>query len=355
MEAQNHFYGHSAAWAAYLGRRGPRHLPGLAQHGWTAVSPVATHFRDFPRAGTPGSRRRLLVWSHRSRGWDPAAEQHETTPIGAQLLYLALAAGPPPPPRDDRDAVVLMPVHGIQTQRVRGDHAALARGWREAEGPATACLYASDAADPDILGAYLGAGHRVVVLGDRLDADFLWRLWTLLGRARRVVSNRLSTPVFYAAHLGADIGVYGDALRIEGESGEQNDRVRELWPELHAQHVDPATAHRLVADELGVEHVLDRPQLEHVLGWDGATVVPALQYWTTSVAQRAVVNVRRKAAAPGPPPSSASADDGLSFAAWLRAATSYLPKPLPRGITPAGAPVEPIAVEAATERGSVPR
>jgi hypothetical protein len=353
MEAQNHFYGHSAAWAAYLGRRAPRHLPGLAQHGWTAVSPVGTHFRDFPRVGTQGSHRRLLVWSHRSRGWDPAVEQHETTPIGAQLVYLALAAGPPPAPRDDRDAVVLMPVHGIQTQRVRGDHGALAREWRDAEGPATACLYASDAADPDILHAYRDAGHRVVVLGDRLDPDFLWRLWTLLGRARRVVSNRLSTPVFYAAHLGADIGVHGDALRIDGESREQNDRVRELWPELHARHVDRAVAQRLAADELGTDHVLDRRDLERALGWDRSTVVPALQYWTTSVAQRTLVNLHRKATAPGPAPASADGPEGLSFAAWLRAATTYLPKPLPRGITAAGAPVEPIVVDAA-DQGAVP-
>ena len=347
MEAQNHFYGHSAAWAAYLGRRRPSHVPGLVQHGWTAESPVLTHFRDFPRVGRLGrDRRRLLVWSHGSRGWDPAAEERATTPVGAQLLYLAHAAGPPPVARDERDAVVLMPVHGIQTQRVRGDHAALARGWRDAEGVATACLYASDAADPDIHAAYRDAGHRVVVLGDRLEADFLWRLWTLLGRARRVVSNRLSTPVFYAAHLGADIAVYGDSLRIEGETSEQNDRVRDLWPELHAEHVDPAVAERLTAAELGTAHVRDPRDLEQLLGWNRPTVVPAAEYWTTSVARRAVVNLRRKAAAPAsqPSPGTAAAGEGLSFASWLRAAASYLPKPLPHSITPAGTPLEPIEV-----------
>jgi hypothetical protein len=351
MEAQNHFYGHSAAWAAYLGRDRPRHVLGLAQHGWTAVSPVATHFRDFPNVGRPGhGRRRLLVWSHSSRGWDPAAEEHETTPIGAQLLYLTAVAGAPPAPRDERDGVVLMPVHGIQTQRVLGDHAALAGGWRDAEGPATACLYASDAADPDIHAAYRDAGHRVVVLGDRLDADFLWRLWTLLGRAHRVVSNRLSTPVLYAAQLGADIAVYGDALRIEGEAGDQNDRVRDLWPELHAEHVDPSLAAAVTADELGVAHLRERTDLEQLLGWDRPTLGPATQYWTTSVGRRAVVNLRRKAAAPAPPaPAATGASDGpdaegLSFAAWLRAASSYLPKPLPRSITPAGTPREPLEV-----------
>src|SRR5918994_6819186 len=89
MEAQNHFYGHSAALAAYVGRSRPRHIHGLVQHGWTAVSPVTTHFRDFPAVGTSAGPRsaRLLVWTHESRGWDPGREEHETTPIGAQLVY----------------------------------------------------------------------------------------------------------------------------------------------------------------------------------------------------------------------------------------------------------------------------
>lgn len=348
MEAQNHFYGHSAAWAAYLGRRRPRHLAGLVQHGWTAVSPVATHFRDFPGVGLPGSSRSLFVWSHDSRGWNPATEDHETTAVGAQLLYLAAAAGPPPLPRDEADAVVLMPVHGIQTQRVRGDHRALAQGWRDAEGPATACLYAADAEDPDILAAYREAGHRVVVLGDRMDADFLWRLWTMLGRARRVVSNRLSTPVFYAGHLGADIAVYGDALRLDGEDAGQNDRVRDLWPELHAQRVDPAVVRDLVDRELGVGFVRGPEDLAELLGWCRPSVVPAAEFWTTSVARRAVVNLRRKAAAAPEPAPDRGEGSGLSLAAWLRAATSYLPRPLPRSITPAGIAREPIEVSAPT-------
>jgi hypothetical protein len=347
------------------------------QHGWTAVSPVQTHFRDFPAVGRGGrGARRLLVWSHRSRGWDPTAEVHRTTAMGAQFLYLVRAAGDRrPEPRDDRDRVVLMPVHGIQTQRVRGDHTGLARLWREREGAATACLYAADAADPDILHAYLGAGHRVVVLGERMDAAFLWRLWTMLGRAGRVVSNRLSTPVLYAGHLGADLGVYGDALRIDGESGDQNDRVRRLWPELHGEHLDTDAARELVDRELGVEHVLDPAQLERLLGWDRPTLGPAAQFWTTSPGRRAVVNLRRRAESSAPvlvpeagsgpratsgpvdngQPTAAGAapvgagggvtdEEGLALGAWLRAAMSYLPKPLPRVVPAPGRSCEPIEV-----------
>ena len=352
MEAQNHFYGHSAAFAAYLGLGRPRHVRGLVQHGWTTVSPVGTHFRDFPDIGrSHDDRRRLLVWSHDSRAWNPADDDRESVAIGAQLAYLAKASGRSAAARDARDRVVLMPVHGIQTQRVRGDHHALAQSWRDAEGPATACLYASDAADPEILAAYRSAGHRVVVLGERLDPEFLWRLWTLLSRAGRVVSNRLSTPVFYASHLGADVAVYGDTMRLEGEDADQYDRVRQLWPELHAENVDGSTAREVADRELGVSWMREPADLAGLLGWDRSTLAPATQYWSTSVVQRAVINLRRKAAAAPsghPPAAEPASDERLSFLAWLRGATSYLPRPLPRRIAPAGTAVEPFELPGET-------
>lgn len=344
MESQNHYYGYSAALAAYVGIPRPRHIAGLVQHGWTAASPVATHFRDFPRLGRRRERPRLLVWSHTSRAWDPAAGEAHTTPIGAQLAHLARAmrdAGLTlPQPVRPADEVVLMPVHGIQTQRVRGDHHGIARLWREREGAATACLYQADADDPEILDAYRSAGHRVVILGDRLDVAFVWRLVTMLGRARRVVSNRLSTPIMYAAHLGASIGVYGDAMTLDGEGAGANDRVRELWPELHAPDVPQSVARSIADAELGVAHLRPAPELTRLLGWDHPPVVPAVQHWTISPVQRAVVNLRRKAATPAP----AEGAPPLSFGAWLQAAMTYLPDRLPTRVPAVGEAVEPIPV-----------
>src|SRR5690349_11983634 len=174
MEAQNHFYGHSAALAAYVGLPRPRHIAGLVQHGWTAGSPVETHFRDFPalHGGSdrrwPTGTRRLFVWSHESRGWKPDGDT-ETVPIGAQLLYLDAVAGSRPAPVRETDRTVILPVHGIETQRIRGDHEGLAQRWARTEGPSTVCLYAADARDPAILSAYRGAGHRCVVMGSRMD------------------------------------------------------------------------------------------------------------------------------------------------------------------------------------------
>jgi hypothetical protein len=167
-----------------------------------------------------------------------------------------------------------------------------------------------------------------------------------------VVSNRLSTPVLYGGHLGADLGVYGDALRIDGVSGAQNDRVRETWPELHGEHLDPVVARPLIDRELGVHHLLGPAELERALGWSGLTpTVPAVQFWSTSVVARALVNLRRRAGDPAAAPTPVAAQqaetaepEGLALGAWLRAATSYLPRPLPRSIPRAGGTVEPIEV-----------
>jgi len=347
MESQNHYYGHSSALAAYCGLPRPRHIAGLVQHGWTAVSPVDTHFRDFPSLSSPGGRgwptggRRLFVWSHHSRAWSPDGRV-ETAAIGAPWLYLTAVAGEGerPPQVRPEDSTVIMPVHGIETQRIRGDHAGVARHWAEVEGPSTVCLYAADARDPEILAAYRGAGHRCVVLGPRMDPAFLGRLWTMLARADRVVSNRLSTPVLYAAHLGRDAAVYGDPLHLDGEDVSAYQRVRELWPELHGERLDPTVVQQLAADELGAAHQRSPGELRDLLGWNGARITPVADYWVLAPVQRARAQLTRDA--PAAPEGTAPATPGLPTRAWLRGALSYLPRRLPRRLPPLPAEPRPV-------------
>ncbi len=82
MDTQNHFYGHTAALAAYAGLARPRHVAGLIQHGWTTVPPIPVNFGDFPGVELDG-RRSLFVWSHRSRAWDPAQSPRQSVALGS--------------------------------------------------------------------------------------------------------------------------------------------------------------------------------------------------------------------------------------------------------------------------------
>lgn len=335
MESQNHYYGHSSALARYAGLDRPRHLPGLLQHGWTAASPLDTHFRDFPDVGRPGGRanRSLFVWSHESRSWDPAAGDRRSVAIGAPWHYLCAVH----PPRTGAGTVIL-PMHGISTQPLVGDHAALARAWAETEGPSTVCLYHVEARDAAIVAAYSAAGHRLVTLGERTDPAFLGRLHTLISGASRVVSNRLSTPVVYAASIGIDSRVTGAAMRLAGEPHDDADELARRFPEFHEDGVSLAERVAVARAETGADAVLEPGALRELLGWDRRHVGPWADHWAGAPLARASVQLRRRTR---PSPAVAESSAALGFARWFAAATEYLPRPL--GAAPA-TPAAPLTV-----------
>ncbi|MGM0722410.1 MAG: hypothetical protein ACQEXM_07240 [Actinomycetota bacterium] len=343
MDIQNHYYGHSAVLAAYAGLSRPRHIAGLLQHGWTAVSPVAAHFADFPKVGTDPRQRRLLVWSHGCRGWSPADEDRTTTPVGAPVLYLEAllrAQGWTP---SERLGPVFVPFHGTRLVRVTGAHADLARQVAKVDGPSTVCLHHEDMTDPEITTAWRDAGHTLVTAGRRDDPHFLLRIMQLVGNASRVSSNRLSTAVLYAAAVGTPAAVWGDPLTFGAQSSSAVDELRATWPEFHT--VDPtdgarpetgaaeadAAATALARRELGAEHLLDPAALRSVLGW-GRTpgVGPGLQYYAASPLAKAamVLGLTKRSEASTQAMSAGSSNPLL----WLRHPLAALPKPLPRGL-----------------------
>jgi len=68
VDIQNHFYGHTAALAAYAGLSRPRHVAGLIQHGWTTVPPIPVNFGDFPTVEKDRRRRASIVRAVRAQG-----------------------------------------------------------------------------------------------------------------------------------------------------------------------------------------------------------------------------------------------------------------------------------------------
>ncbi|MFP5068826.1 hypothetical protein ACLFMI_04050 [Pseudonocardia nantongensis] len=347
MDIQNHYYGHSAVLAAYAGLSRPRHIAGLLQHGWTATSPVAAHFADFPTVGAAaGGRRpsrRLLVWSHRSRAWDPAAEDRPTTAVGAPVLYLERLLHQQGWARSDTLGPVFVPFHGTRLVRVTGAHADLARQVAKVDGPSTVCLHHEDLTDPEITSAWADAGHRLVTAGRRDDPHFLLRIMHLAGNASRLSSNRLSTAVLYAAALGTPAAVWGDPLNFGAQGADALAMLREHWPEFHT--TDPedgsrpgtgaadadAAATALARAELGGDALLEPDALRAALGWTGAPKPgPALQYYAASPLAKAamVLGLTKRSEAATQAMSAGSFSPWL----WLRNPLAALPRPLPKGL-----------------------
>jgi hypothetical protein len=252
-------------------------VAGLIQHGWTTVPPIPVNFGDFPDVEKDGTRK-LFVWSHGSRAWDPAQSPRQSFALGSPWAYLvsteavqeklagSLGKG---------GRTLIMPLHSTRIVEVRGDQGSLAQEYLRAEGPSTVCLHSEDIHKPDIVGSWLDAGHRVVTAGPRHDPDFLARILALVLASERVVANRLMTPVLYAASLGRDVAVYGDPLSISGAEIHGQDAIRSLWPELHGRSLDRAVTTDLARTELGFQHVLEPGPLRSTLGWSRRSAGPA--------------------------------------------------------------------------------
>jgi len=344
VDIQNHFYGHTAALAAYLGLSRPRHVAGLIQHGWTTVPPIPVNFGDFPNVEKDG-RRKLFVWSHGSRAWDPAKSARESFALGAPWAYLVstqkvrthLADRP-------RSGVLIMPLHSTRIVQVKGDQGGLARQYLRTEGPATVCLHSEDIHKPDIVGSWLDAGHKVVTAGSRHDPDFLSRILALVLASERVVANRLMTPVLYAASLGRDVAVYGDPLSTSGVEIHGQDAIRALWPELHGPSLDQEVTTDLARRELGFQHILEPVELLSALGWSQRSCGPLMQYWAGAPMRKAmnVVGLGRR------DPGSTERLVGARPLTWLKHPMSHLPRFLPThaaALDPLPAPIPVTGVE----------
>jgi hypothetical protein len=340
MDIQNHYYGHSAAFAHHCGMNRIHHIPGLVQHGWTVKSPVLAQFADF---NDRGANRKRLVWTSASRGYSPEGPENlfpdgssMITAVGAPFLYLKKAVQDKGGLPDRTLGPLVLPLHGTALVKVSGDHDGFAQEVLRRDGPATVCLHIEDLEHPEIYSAWTDAGHSVISAGDRRDPQFLGRILWMMASAQKVVSNRMSTALLYAAAAGADVEIYGPDFQL-GQNAETDPglRMRELWPEFYEPSPDNAELKRIADMELGVQDMKSPAELKSLLGWNSRSVGAFWDYWASGPLEKAqaVLGLRKR------PEGAHSGEAGLSPIHFLRHPLKHLPSPLPK-LTPA------VAVEA---------
>lgn len=281
MDIQNHFYGHSAVYAAHAGLDRPRHIAGLVQHGWTPVTPISTHFADLAGAAPRGN---LFTWTHSSRGWTEAESRRNTgftsTPIGSPALYLLdmIKQGGTTPAKDI--PALVFPFHGTRLIAVEGDQHAYAQEILDREGPAVVCMHVDDLQRPELVRAWTSAGHRITTAGQRRDPNFLARVLWLLLSAEKVISNRLATALVYGAAAGTPVSIYGPHFHIAGIAETSSEQyLRRLWPEFYLDDADPLVLKDVADAELGRAYLRSPEGLRQVLGWQSRSPKPFVDYW----------------------------------------------------------------------------
>lgn len=199
MDIQNHYYGHSAVFARYLGLSSDMHIPGLIQHGWTSDSPLRAHFGDFNEKYMVKRDRKYFIWSQETRLFRFESIPESVIAIGSPWLYLTkehsqfkLTTSQP----------VFFPTHGTKVIRHKSNSKKNAEQLLSEFGTVTVCIHGDDVADDRYLAGWLESGHRVVSAGSRRDPLFLWRLRSILSSATVHISDRVATSMFYAASIG---------------------------------------------------------------------------------------------------------------------------------------------------------
>lgn len=278
MDTSNHWYGHAHILARYCGLDdvNPPTIWGVVQHGWNLMHGFGPGHE--PPYGFP-----KFVWSEVNRRRGQAIGWRDYAVIGAPWNYL-LTEHDAPPPLEEREGTIYYPFHTWDHAEVAGDHDRLIREIQETEdGPVTVCLYWVEYDMPELRARYEDAGFRVICHGKRgtfrkgTDREFLYKQYAELIRHRRVASNRLTTAIFYGASVGCDVAVYGDPmLYVDVREGfehvrDGNQKVVELFPEMHGTTTDREHVRETVRRELGLDSMCSPEELRALFGWDELT------------------------------------------------------------------------------------
>ncbi len=152
----------------------------------------------------------------------------------------------------------------------------------EGDVPITVCLHWNEYDNPKVRREYEDAGVRVVTHGQRgylwqdTDVAFLYRQLHEMRRHKRVVSNRMSSAILYAASAGVEVGVYGDPMALESDHAVLGGvgKPRRMWPEMHQFSVPMDYAAEVANRELGADEMLLPAEVIDAFGWAPEIALP---------------------------------------------------------------------------------
>jgi hypothetical protein len=212
----------------------------------------------------------LFVWSEANRiATAEKFPQHRVEAIGAPFLYLHKMLEPVLDVLPSRDLLVY-PCHSLRTFKLDSEvHLSLIdQVGRFSPTDVTVCLHPNEFGDEDVRSLYRTLSNSEITtnwlhppLRIRHDPTILMRQTVQILNHRRVVSNCLTTALFYAAFLRRETHLLHHPSRREPPT---EGRGRELHARLERSEggIQPEVAE----EELGLRNVRDPEDLRRTLG-----------------------------------------------------------------------------------------
>lgn len=275
----NRFYGHNRALLRSAGASELDVVHGHIQHGWMPGSGLLSRSREVPWLPK-------LVWNAHNAHTARAEGHQRVTPIGAPFIYLDDDANV----ASSRDRTLVYPHHSWEKAEMQADHSAYIAQIIEREGSSSVsvCLYWREYDDASVRMIYEEAGFRVICHGRRENPQFLERVRAEMLAHSRVVSNHFGSALWYAGHMGRNIGVYGPLFVVQATTAEAQDAyhasMRE-WPELYSSEgLGPESARELADIQLGREYRRSPEELHELCRLGRRRLVALWDRWSVHVA-----------------------------------------------------------------------
>lgn len=239
---------------------------GHLQHGWNPRSGWTLAGKELIRRGSI-----RYVWGTRQLQYAQEADIPVAAAVGAPWLYgpyLANRGNETANPK--RSTTLLIPMHGTSEHPVQYSHAALAdQVATEAGSALRVCLHINEARNDSLTKIYRERGYEVVTAGSPFSSDFLFRQASFISAANRVVTNRVSTALFYAASLRVPVSLVEQSATILGEGDQEPPELASLRRQILSMREDTDQLHELSMHELGFNHMKDPEELATALRLTG--------------------------------------------------------------------------------------
>jgi len=262
MYSDNNWYGHRKILADYCCVKDSP-LYATLLHGWIWAFKGSRGQRKIKSAP-------YLTWNKRHLLSAQSLGVENVVSIGAPYLYLdKLMQGDNTNPKRNGVGTLYFPQHSTSLKTEAHKHQ-LYKDYIESKYPPpyTVSLFFLEPKFDEIKRYYIECGWRVFCAGSRSSEHFLNEVWSAIESNENVVSNDLSTSLFYAAYRGKS--VYLDPLSqvdmddiLSRETGED---YKKLIATL-CGGISGDSARKLGANELGEEFLLSSNELAKVVGW----------------------------------------------------------------------------------------